>query len=70
MVEITHAFLAEFTSGFMKIDFITSAVLGNERFLVEDTRGSLGHILTADGNLNSDTKWVMLTPWNFVKSLA
>lgn len=31
-----HVFLAAFTSGFMKIDFITSAVLGNDHFLVED----------------------------------
>ena len=36
VVEITHVSLAEFTSGFIKIDFITSAVLGNDHFLVED----------------------------------
>ena len=36
VVKITHVFLAEFMSGLMKIDFITSAVLGNDHFLVKD----------------------------------
>lgn len=31
-----HMFLAEFTSGFMKIDFIISAPLSSDRFLVGD----------------------------------
>lgn len=36
VVKITHVFLAEFKSRFMKIDFVISAVLGNDHFLVED----------------------------------
>lgn len=36
VVKITHVFLAEFKSGFMKIDFIISAMLGNDHFWVED----------------------------------
>lgn len=34
MVEITHVSLEEFRSGFMKMDFITSAVLDTGYFLV------------------------------------
>lgn len=35
VVEITHVFLEELTSGFVKIDFITSAALGNDNFLIK-----------------------------------
>lgn len=43
VIEITRVFLADLTSGFVKIDFITSAVLGNAVLLVKAGWRVSGH---------------------------
>lgn len=50
----SHVFLAELSLGLMKIDFITSAAIGNDNFLVEDAqRIPRIYILKEDRNVKS-----------------